>query len=266
MTVDLYNTTYRNLATDVHEQVRRATYDEDFGQSSWVTGAEYRRLFEVLGLKPDDRVLDVGSGSGGPALFLARVAGCRVTGIDINEAGVQAGGEQARAAGLSERVQFQHVDVSKPLPFADAAFDALVCMDVLCHLPARARIFAEWQRVLAPGGQALVTDPIVVTGLVRKDELATRSSTGHFEFCPPGANERFLREAGLDVKLVEDSTASEADVSKRWHDARQQHADRLIELEGAETFAGLQKFLQTVHATTRERRLSRFTYLAGKPA
>src|SRR5262249_10606481 len=47
--VELYGTAYGNFATQALEQVRRETYGEDLGQSSWVTGQEYRRCFEPLG-------------------------------------------------------------------------------------------------------------------------------------------------------------------------------------------------------------------------
>src|SRR5436305_1096716 len=96
--VDLYGTAYGNFSTDVLGEVRRETYGEDFGQSSWVTGDEYRRYFRLLGLAAADHVLDVGCGSGGPALFLAREAGCRVTGVDVSAAGIQAGQTIAQQA------------------------------------------------------------------------------------------------------------------------------------------------------------------------
>jgi hypothetical protein len=67
LSVDLYGTAYGNFAAEVLAQVRRDTYGEDFGQSIWVTGPEYRRFFPLLGLAADDHVLDVGCGSGGPA-------------------------------------------------------------------------------------------------------------------------------------------------------------------------------------------------------
>lgn len=264
--VDLYGTAYGNFATDAWAQVRRDTYGEDFGQSSWVTGQEYRRFFRLLGLTATSHVLDVGCGSGGPALFLAREIGCPVTGVDINEAGIRAGLALAREAGLQDKVHFRHADVCEPLPFPDQAFDALVCMDVMCHLPDRRRLFDEWRRLLQPGGRALYTDPVVVTGLVSKDEFATRSSTGYFEFGPPAVNERLLGEAGFELLMTEDVTDNEVEVSQRWYAARQQRMDELIRLEGADTFAGLQRFLATVHRLTRERRLSRFLYLGRKPA
>ncbi len=263
--VDLYGTAYGNFAAPALGQVRRYTYGEDFGQSSWVTADEYRRLFQLLDLGPDHHVLDVGCGSGGPAVFLAREVGCRVTGVDVNAAGIEAGLGLARQAGLGGRVHFRRADVRDPLPFADGAFDAVVCMDVICHLLDRGTLFGEWRRVLRPGGRVLYTDPVVVTGFVSKEEFAARGSTGDFAFGPPGENDRLVRGAGFELVFAEDVTENEAAVSGRWHDARGRRAAELIPLEGGETFAGLQRFLATVHRLTRERRLSRFVYLGRKP-
>lgn len=263
--VELYGTAYGNFATQALEQVRRETYGEDLGQSSWVTAEEYRRFFELLELTPAHHVLDVGCGSGGPALFLARERGCRVTGVDVNEAGIQAGLTLARQAGLDNKVHFRRADVREPLPFPDRTFDAIVCMDAMCHMPDRGRLFGEWRRVLRPGGRILYTDPVVVTGLVSNEELATRSSTGYFEFCPPGVNEQLIRQAGFELMRTEDVTENEVEISRRWHAARQQRAADLIRLEGEATFAGLQRFLATVHKLTSELRLSRFVYLARTP-
>lgn len=264
--VDLYGAAYGNFAAPIFGQVRRETYGEDFGQSSWVTGEEYRRFFRLLELNATDHVLDVGCGSGGPALFLAREIGCQVTGVDVNEAGIQTGLALARSAGMQDKVQFRKADVRESLPFSDREFDAIVCMDVMCHLPDRRRLLAEWRRVLRPTGRALYTDPVVVTGLVTKEEFATRSSTGYFEFGPPGVNEKLLREAGFELVLAEDVTDNEVEVSRRWHASRQQHAADLIRLEGEETFAGLQRFLTTVYRLTHERRMSRFLYLGRRPS
>lgn len=135
--LDLYGTAYGNFATQALEQVRRETYGEDLGQSSWVTSHEYRRFFDLLELAPADHVLDLGCGSGGPALFLARERGCRVTGVDVNEAGIRAGLTLARQASLDDGVHFRRADVREPLPFPEEAFDVIVCMDTMCHLPDR---------------------------------------------------------------------------------------------------------------------------------
>src|SRR5262249_17631503 len=191
--------------------------------------------------------------------------GCGVGGVEVGGGGRRAGLPLAGQAGVDDRVRFRRADVREPLPFTDGAFDAIVCMDAMCHLPDRGRLFGEWRRVLRPGGRLLYTDPVVVTGLVSNEELATRSSTGYFEFCPPGVNERLIGQAGVELVRAEDVTENEVEVSRRWHAARQQRAAELIRLEGEETFAGLQRFLATVHRLTGERRLSRFAYLGRKP-
>jgi SAM-dependent methyltransferase len=229
-----------------------------------VTGHEYRRFFDLLELAAADHVLDVGCGSGGPALFLARETGCRVTGVDLSEAGIQAGQTLARQAGLDDRAHFRRTDVREPLPFPDGALDSIVCMDAMCHLPDRGRLLSEWRRVLRPGGCLLYTDPVVVTGLVTNEELARSSSTGYFEFCPPGVNERLVGQAGFELVRAEDVTENEAEASRCWHAAREQRAAELIRLEAEATFAGLQRFVATVHRLTSERRLSRFAYLGRK--
>src|SRR5258706_9869675 len=77
--VDLYNTSYDNFEASVQTAVRKETYGEDLGQSSWMTAAELRQFIRSLKLKPSSRLLEVGSGSGGPSLFVARHVGCRIT-------------------------------------------------------------------------------------------------------------------------------------------------------------------------------------------
>src|ERR1700679_3254017 len=117
-TFALYGTAYGNFAAPAIEQVRRETYGEDFGQSSWVTGDEYRRFFRLLGLNSADQVLDTGGGSGGPAVFVARGVGCRGRGIDVDEAGIRAAEGLARQFGMSDKLTFRRADVAQPLPFA----------------------------------------------------------------------------------------------------------------------------------------------------
>ena len=192
------------------DAIRKDTYGIDIGQNSWLTVDEYERLLPLLRLGAGTHVLEVASGSGGPAIYVARTQGCRVTGIDANESGIATATQLAAAAGLDARVQFRRADATGPLPFAADAFDALVCIDSMNHFPDRAAVLREWQRVLRPGGRALFTDPVVITGLVTNDELARRSSIGLFVFVPPGVNETLIQEAGLRVIRQEDVTANAA--------------------------------------------------------
>lgn len=263
--VNLYDNVYGDFASAAEAAVRREAYGEDLGQSSWLTSDEWLRFADQLRIDASSDVLEVGSGSGGPAVYLAAARGCRLTGVDINEHGVRNATKLAEARGLSERVSFKVVDASRPLPFPDGRFDAVVSNDAICHIRDRADVLRDWFRVLRPGGHTLFTDALVLTGIMSHDEIATRTSIGFFLFVPPGENERLLREAGFEIVGVEDVTENAATVARRWHDAREHQREVLVTREGQANFDGLQRFLSCVHKVSGERRLSRFAYLARKP-
>lgn len=263
--VDLFYGGYANFSERVMDAVRRETFGDDIGQNSWLTVDEYERLLPGLALGAGQHLLEVACGSGGPARYVARTTGCRVTGIDSNEEGVATAVRLAAAAGEAGRVAFRVADATGALPFDDDAFDALLCIDAMNHFPDRPAVLREWRRVLRPGGRALFTDPVVITGPVTNDELALRSSIGLFLFVPPGVNERFIAEAGLRLVRQEDVTANAARVAGRWHAARAARREELLRLEGAERFEALQRFFAAVHLLTSQRRLGRVAYLVEKP-
>ncbi len=260
-----YDAHYAHFASSVVTEVRREAFGEDIGQNSWLTTDEYRRFIGWLELSPASHVLDVGSGSGGPALFLAQEAGCRVTGIDLNEHGVANANRLALDRSLQGRARFQKGDASQPLAFADGTFDAVACIDSINHLPGRPRVIAEWTRVLRPAGRLLFTDPITVTGILTSEEIAIRSSIGYFLYTPAGIDERIIESAGLEVLRRDDVTENMATVARRWHDARERRRESLLQLEGTETFEGQQKFFLVAHRLAAEGRLSRFAFLARRP-
>ena len=263
--VDLYNTAYDNFAARVLGEVRAQTYGEDLGQSSWMTADELRQFIRWLKLKSSSHVLEVGSGSGGPALYVASTVGCRITGLDINAHGIRNANQLARRQQLETRARFQLADASRPLPFAANTFDAILSNDALCHVPRRGDVFREWFRVLKPGGQMLFTDALVVTGVLSHEEIATRSSIGTYFFLPAGENERLIRRAGFKLLRTDNVTTGAATIARRWHDARASRAKALAGIEGRANFEGLQKFLWCVHALSVEGRLSRYAYQGAKP-
>ena len=264
--VDLYDNVYTDFASRAEAEVRRDAFGEDIGQSSWVTAAEWLRFADHVRAREEAHVLEVGSGSGGPAVYLAAARGCRVTGVDINEHGIRNGERLASARGVADRVAFRLVDAGKPLPFPDHSFDAVLSNDAMCHIPNRLEVLRDWHRVLRPGGRVLFTDAMVVTGQLSNEELAVRSSIGWYLFVPPGENERLIKRAGFTLLSGEDMTASAEVIAERWHAARERHREELVAREGEANFAGLQRFLSCVHRLSAERRLSRYCYLAEKPA
>ncbi|MFC7763129.1 SAM-dependent methyltransferase [Catellatospora bangladeshensis] len=99
-----------------------------------------RELVGFAGIAPGSRVLDVGCGHGGPALYLAGRLGCEIDGITLS--GEQVGRATARAAeeGLSGRTGFRVADVLGG-GIAEGAYDVVWAMESLMHIPDRPAFF-----------------------------------------------------------------------------------------------------------------------------
>ncbi|MGF6782129.1 class I SAM-dependent methyltransferase [Paraburkholderia sp. GAS334] len=118
--------------------------------------AELARLAEITA---DMSVLDVGSGVGGPARFLAATCGCRMTGIDLSEPFVDAARYLTRRTGQSEQVSF-HTASALELPFDGSHFDAVLLQHVAMNISDRARLYKEIERVLKPCGRFATYDVV----------------------------------------------------------------------------------------------------------
>lgn len=115
------------------------------------------RLGEKLGLKPGTKVLDVASGKGETAIFLAQRFGAEVTGIDFGPENIRHAEARAADAGVGHLVRFEHGDAER-LGFPDASFDALICECAFCTFPDKSGAAAEFARVLRTGGKVGFSD------------------------------------------------------------------------------------------------------------
>ena len=116
-------------------------------------------LAERAGIDRTTRVLDVGSGVGGPARFLAATYGCRVTGIDLSPSFVAAARALTVRTGLTDLVSFEVGDALQ-LPFAPASFDCVTMHHVAMNIADRAALYAGIRRVLAGGGRLVTYDVV----------------------------------------------------------------------------------------------------------
>ena len=128
-----YGRYYGNFANSAYSEIRTAEFGEDLGQNNWQTHDELEHFAAQLELARGVRLLDVACGTGGLSVHLAQVTGCDVTGIDLEESGLDNGRRIAREAGLEARARFARVDAGRRLPFAGGSFDAVVCIDALNH-------------------------------------------------------------------------------------------------------------------------------------
>jgi sarcosine/dimethylglycine N-methyltransferase len=110
------------------------------------------------------RVLDVCAGLCGPARFIARRWGARVTGIDLNPERAAGARRLTARVGLARLVRMVRGD-AQSLPFGTQAFTAVVSQEGLLHVPDKGRVLAECGRVLRSGGRIAFSDWIVTPRL-----------------------------------------------------------------------------------------------------
>src|ERR1043166_1884076 len=122
--IDLYSS-YSSFTQQVLAAIRQETFGEDIGKNSWTTIEEYDRFIEWLRIRSEDHLLEVASGSGGPARHVANQVKCRVTGIDQNEGAVATATQAAQGSAL---LNFKVVDANSTLPYDENSFDGILCI------------------------------------------------------------------------------------------------------------------------------------------
>jgi len=114
-------------------------------------------LIAAAGITSAHWVLDVCSGMGGPARYLAHRVGCRVVGLDLTESRYLSAQRLTKLVGLDGLVSFRHGNALE-MPFADASFDVVIGQEAWCHVPDKGRLISECARVVKPGGVIAFTD------------------------------------------------------------------------------------------------------------
>ena len=119
--------------------------------------AATRELITYAGVRPGWRVLDVGSGLGGPARVLASEKNCHVTGVDITREFCEVATLLSKLTGLAHVTEFRHGDATA-LPFEDGQFDLALTIQIQMNIEDKRRFYDEIFRVLKPGGRLVFQD------------------------------------------------------------------------------------------------------------
>ena len=263
--VELYDIAYEDYTSELYHQIRRDTYGNDLGQTSWVSPGESNSIPTQLKIIEDSNVLELGCGSGGYAIYVAERTACRITGLDLNAQAIRNANRLARTRDMLPQVRFLRADLTKKLPYDHNTFDAIFANDVLCHVPNRPILLTEIFRILKPGGRMLYSDALVIAGQISQREIEVRSTLGLYIFSTPGQNEAMLTAAGFIKPKATDTTAETARIAANWFNARKKRKLLLLDQEGEVYFARQQSLLAYTAKLAEEKRLLRYVYAAQKP-
>ncbi|WP_073755299.1 SAM-dependent methyltransferase [Streptomyces sp. CB03234] len=201
-------------------------------------------LTEKLKAGPGDTVLDVGCGSGAPAIRLARVTGARVVGITNSDVQIQAAVRNAQDAGMGEQVTFRCEDATV-LDFPAGSFDGVLMIESIFHLPDRLGALREAAKVLKPGGRLALTDLLDLTPVRHgmAEAMGDLAEHGHEHGHAPlvarpiplRRYETLLEEAGLvPVELTDVTEHTVAPTLACIRKKLDEDHDRLVETFGSQ--------------------------------
>ncbi len=191
-------------------------------------------LIDTIDLGPDAHLLDIGCGTGGPAIRLAERSGARVTGITVSRGQLAHCEERLRASSAAGRVEFARANAMR-LDYADASFDAAWSIDCIPHLSDRLAGLREAHRVLRPGGRFLMTD-FTLRGV--PDEAGVAAYSELWTCPPPRPLPELLTEvaeAGFRVTKMQSMTSNAVLSGELMHALYQERREEIEERYGKET-------------------------------
>jgi sarcosine/dimethylglycine N-methyltransferase len=141
------------------EDIHIGLYDEtdDIAEASRLTVEKMAGMIDITGGKP--QVLDIGAGYGGAARYLAASYGWSVRCLNISQTQNETNRRHNREQRLDRLVSVVHGSF-EAIPEPDASFDAVWSQDAILHSGNRPLVFDEVVRVLRPGGDFVLTDPM----------------------------------------------------------------------------------------------------------
>jgi cyclopropane fatty-acyl-phospholipid synthase-like methyltransferase len=216
--------------------------EASIGQECMLTPEEIAAFAQQAGITAETWVLDMGSGTGGPACYLARRLGCRVLGVDISAVGHAHAEARARDAGLSHRVQFRCDDVHT-VALPPASFDVILSLDAWCHIPRRAALLQRWATLLRAGGRLVLYDHVLRQPLPEAQHRRFCALWRFADLETPESYVEAVQAAGLRLSV---QNVTSAFAVRFYTQLLTQYRERRVEFEAARGPARYQEGLERI--------------------
>lgn len=208
------------------------------------------RLFgRQLAPESSSSILDIGCGTGGPAVFIGKTYGCRVTGVDLGETQIQAAKQAAERSGVQDRVTFQLADGTN-LPFDEGTFDGVFLLGSASHVEDKAKLFAECARVTKSGARLVLGDVVTAKSDWRSDRklsLIRRVVDVFFDsphLLTAQEYERFISESGFEITETKDMGPHVCRSAALWEEALTKDEEQVIASLGKPQFKSMLRSVQ----------------------
>ena len=189
----------KDLDALTHEDLAPA--DEFHSQGRTATKA----LAELVQVPQGARVLDLGSGLGGPARYLAADFACNVDGIDLTPEFCDVANALSERVGLSQHTRFRVGDATK-LPFDGAEFDLVWTIQMQMNVEDKAQLYAEVARMLRPGGRFVCQEVCLGNGEPLAYLVPWATTPDQSFLLAPDAMRAMIQAAGLQELVWRDIT------------------------------------------------------------
>ena len=156
-----------------------------------------------LSVTASHHILDVGSGIGGPARYLADRFGCRVTGIDLTAEFCDVARRVTEMLDLAHLVAF-HQGNALAMPFEAESFDGAYSMNVSMNIADKDGLYREIHRLLRPGGWLVLSEIAQGPGGTVDYPTPWAAEAGASFLATPDATRERLESAGFTVDAVQD--------------------------------------------------------------
>lgn len=218
--------------------------------------AKMHRIAQICGFRPGQKLLDLGCGWSGPALFFAEHYGLHVTGVTLSPVQRDFGRRWAAERGLADRLEILVHDVLD-LPLPRPSFDHAIFLESIIHMERKAELFQECHRLLRPGGVIFIQESCYdrqskdLTYRATRGRGETEQAFGHSGHMVSGGEMlRLLEEAGFVPYHLENISADYQKTLAQWLDRLDQNADWMRAL-APDTHSMLRRYLMVALGTYR---------------